>query len=40
VSNVLPITHGAEAARDIVGGSSIGDVSGLLGKEARRPVSA
>jgi ABC-2 type transport system permease protein len=34
VSKVLPITHGAEAAREIVGGSSIADVAGLLGAEA------
>ena len=33
VSKALPITHGAEAARDIVGGSSIADVAGLLGAE-------
>ena len=29
-----PITHGAEAAREIVAGSSIADVAGLLGAEA------
>jgi ABC-2 type transport system permease protein len=29
----LPITHGAEAARDVVAGSSISDVAGLLGAE-------
>ena len=34
VSKALPITHGAEAAREIVGGSSIADVAGLLGAEA------
>ena len=30
----LPITHGAEAAREIVAGSSLTDVAGLLGAEA------
>ena len=34
VSKGLPITHGAEAAREIVAGSSIADVAGLLGAEA------
>jgi ABC-2 type transport system permease protein len=30
ISNVLPFTHGIEAARDIADGSSLSDVSGLL----------
>jgi ABC-2 type transport system permease protein len=34
LSKALPITHGAEAAREIVAGSSIADVAGLLGAEA------
>ena len=34
VSQGLPITHGAEAARQIVAGSSIVDVAGLLAAEA------
>ena len=34
LSKGLPITHGAEAAREIVAGSSIVDVAGLLGAEA------
>jgi len=34
MSQALPITHGAEAARQIVAGSSIADVAGLLGAEA------
>ena len=34
LSKGLPITHGAEAAREIVAGSSIADVAGLLGAEA------
>ena len=34
LSKGLPITHGAEAAREVVAGSSIADVSGLLGAEA------
>ena len=34
MAQALPITHGAEAAREIVAGSSIGDVAGLLGAEA------
>ena len=34
LSKGLPITHGAEAAREVVAGSSIADVAGLLGAEA------
>jgi ABC-2 type transport system permease protein len=34
LSKGLPITHGAEAAREIVAGSSIVGVAGLLGAEA------
>jgi ABC-2 type transport system permease protein len=30
ISNVLPFTHGIEAARDIADGSSLSDASGLL----------
>jgi ABC-2 type transport system permease protein len=30
VSNVLPFTHGIEAARELADGASLGDVSGLL----------
>jgi ABC-2 type transport system permease protein len=33
VSNVLPFTHGIDAARRIAGGDSLGDVGGLLGGE-------
>jgi ABC-2 type transport system permease protein len=34
ISARLPLTHGIEAARAIAGGSSLGDVAGLLAKEA------
>lgn len=34
LAQVLPVTHGAEAARDVVAGSSLSDVAGLLGAEA------
>lgn len=30
----LPVTHGVQAARDVVGGSSLSEVSGLLAAEA------
>jgi ABC-2 type transport system permease protein len=30
VANVLPLTHGIEAARDVAGGASLGDVSNLV----------
>jgi ABC-2 type transport system permease protein len=33
-AQVLPVTHGVEAARDVVAGESLADVSGLLGAEA------
>lgn len=29
----LPVTHGAEAARELVAGASLGDVAGLIGAE-------
>jgi ABC-2 type transport system permease protein len=34
VSKVLPLTHGIEAAREVAGGASLGDVSGLVWTEA------
>jgi ABC-2 type transport system permease protein len=34
ISGWLPITHGIEAARRIADGASLGDVSGLVAKEA------
>jgi hypothetical protein len=33
ISSWLPLTHAIEAARDVVGGSSVVDVQGLLGRE-------
>jgi ABC-2 type transport system permease protein len=33
LAQVLPVTHGVEAAREIVAGASLGDVAGLLGAE-------
>jgi ABC-2 type transport system permease protein len=30
----MPLTHGVQAARDIVAGASLADVSGLIGREA------
>jgi ABC-2 type transport system permease protein len=33
VSSCLPLTHAIEAARDVVHGSSVADVQGLLGRE-------
>ena len=33
VSNVLPFTHGIEAAREVADGASLADVSDLLGVE-------
>jgi ABC-2 type transport system permease protein len=30
ISNVVPMTHGIEAARDVARGASLGDVSGLV----------
>jgi ABC-2 type transport system permease protein len=30
ISNVVPLTHGIEAARDVARGASLGDVSGLV----------
>jgi hypothetical protein len=33
ISNVLPFTHGIDAARQIADGASLGDVSGLLATE-------
>jgi ABC-2 type transport system permease protein len=33
VSSWIPLTHAIEAARDVVNGSSIADVQGLLGRE-------
>lgn len=33
VARGLPVTHGAEAAREIVAGASLADVAGLLGAE-------
>ena len=34
VGRALPLTHGVQAARDLVAGASLTDVSGLLGREA------
>jgi ABC-2 type transport system permease protein len=34
VSEVIPFTHGIEAARRLADGESLGDVSGLVGAEA------
>jgi ABC-2 type transport system permease protein len=34
VSEVLPFTHGIEAARELADGATLGDVAGLLAKEA------
>jgi len=34
ISNVLPLTHGIEAARELVGGASWGSVTGLVTTEA------
>ncbi len=34
ISGWLPITHGIEAAREVADGASLGDVSGLVAKEA------
>ena len=34
ISKILPLTHGIEAAREVAGGSSLGDVSGLVWTEA------
>jgi len=34
IGRCLPLTHGIEAAREIVAGSSLSDVSGLLATEA------
>ena len=34
LSQVLPLTHGVEAARDVVGGESLSQVSGLIATEA------
>lgn len=34
VAQVLPVTHGVEAARGVVDGRSLADVAGLLGAEA------
>ena len=34
IGNVVPLTHGIEAARDVANGSSLGDVSGLVAAEA------
>jgi hypothetical protein len=33
ISNVLPFTHGIEAAREVADGASLADVSGLLAVE-------
>lgn len=33
IARGLPVTHGVEAARELVGGASLADVSGLLGAE-------
>jgi ABC-2 type transport system permease protein len=30
VSEILPLTHGIDAARQVAGGASLGDVSGLV----------
>ncbi|MFP5297939.1 MAG: ABC transporter permease [Actinomycetota bacterium] len=34
IGNSLPLTHGIQAAREIAGGASLSDVSGLVGTEA------
>jgi ABC-2 type transport system permease protein len=34
VSNVLPMTHGIEAAREVAAGTPLADVAGLVGVEA------
>ena len=34
ISKILPLTHGIQAARDVAGGSTLGDVSGLVWTEA------
>jgi ABC-2 type transport system permease protein len=34
ISNILPLTHGIEAAREVADGSSLADVSGLVWTEA------
>jgi ABC-2 type transport system permease protein len=34
ISEALPLTHGIEAARGLVDGESLGDVAGLVGREA------
>ena len=34
IGRALPLTHGIEAAREIVGGATLSDVSGLVWKEA------
>ena len=34
IGRALPLTHGIEAAREIVAGASLEDVSGLLATEA------
>jgi ABC-2 type transport system permease protein len=34
ISGWLPITHGIQAAREVADGASLGDVSGLIAKEA------
>ena len=34
LAQVLPVTHGVEAARQAVDGASLGEISGLLGAEA------
>src|SRR3712207_392409 len=33
IGRAIPLTHGIEAAREIVGGASLGDVAGLVGRE-------
>jgi ABC-2 type transport system permease protein len=33
ISDVVPLTHGIEAARDVVAGASLGDVADLVGAE-------
>jgi len=34
IGNVVPLTHGIEAARQVVAGDSLGDVAGLVATEA------
>lgn len=34
VGRLMPLTHGVQAARELAGGASLGDVAGLLGHEA------